>query len=496
MQPRHETDRRWGGGAKGWAAGIIGATAAAGVFAAVTLAGGPARACWWLFKTRGETVAASADPAPGAAPAPAPVPAANNDIAAGPPAPVPVPGAAPPPSAVATPAPEPVPVPVPTPAPTPAPAPAPVARTPSPCEEELARKQAVINDLERALRAAEDRNAALQRELANRPATPAPAPAPVITPDPADRKRIGELEATLREREEQLRRQGEALAARPTRDPADQRRIAELEAAVKERDENLRRAVEALTAATNKPSRDPNDLRRIAELEAALRDRDEAARRLNGDLNAAVAAAAKARTDTSDRERYEMSLAERDAMINRLRRDLLDAQSRAAIPVPAPAPVVRQNEFGQGTKMSESSDRIVITLEDRVLFDSGKADIKADAAATLNRITAFIRGKYATNLIEVVGHTDVQPVRYSGWQDNWHLSVARGLSVLRYLTGGGVDPARAKVSGRGEFSPVSSDWAANRRVEIVIWLKTPEAVAAPAPAPVVAPAVVDNPGGS
>ena len=35
--------------------------------------------------------------------------------------------------------------------------------------------------------------------------------------------------------------------------------------------------------------------------------------------------------------------------------------------------------------------------------------------------------------IGIEGHTDTQPIKYSGWESNWELSSARALSVLHYL---------------------------------------------------------------
>jgi chemotaxis protein MotB len=62
----------------------------------------------------------------------------------------------------------------------------------------------------------------------------------------------------------------------------------------------------------------------------------------------------------------------------------------------------------------------------------------------------------------------------SGWKDNWELSAARALSVLRYLVDDkGVGPERVSAIGYGEYRPVSENDSAagrklNRRVEIVI----------------------------
>ena len=76
--------------------------------------------------------------------------------------------------------------------------------------------------------------------------------------------------------------------------------------------------------------------------------------------------------------------------------------------------------------------------------------------------------------IGIEGHTDNEPIKYSGWKSNWELSTARALSVLHYLIDEkGVAPIRVSAIGYGEYRPIASNSnkegrQANRRVEIVI----------------------------
>jgi chemotaxis protein MotB len=58
-------------------------------------------------------------------------------------------------------------------------------------------------------------------------------------------------------------------------------------------------------------------------------------------------------------------------------------------------------------------------------------------------------------------------------KSNWHLSNARSISVLSYLTGVGVDERRFQIAGFADTVLVSSNNTAegralNRRVDIVI----------------------------
>jgi len=77
------------------------------------------------------------------------------------------------------------------------------------------------------------------------------------------------------------------------------------------------------------------------------------------------------------------------------------------------------------------------------------------------------------NPIRVEGYTDNLPIKNLQFYSNWELSAARAGSVVRVLSGHGVDPGRLAVIGYGEQRPVqSNDTAqgrnANRRVVIVI----------------------------
>lgn len=135
-----------------------------------------------------------------------------------------------------------------------------------------------------------------------------------------------------------------------------------------------------------------------------------------------------------------------------------------------PAPSALKTGFeGSGNVSVDSKGNITVTLEDQVLFDPGKITLKTDAKNRLTRIAGVIKQKYAGKEISVVGNTDTDPIVKSKWQDNWQLSTERALVVTRYLSQeGGVSPKKLIAAGRGEFNPVGSSKAANRRVEIVV----------------------------
>jgi chemotaxis protein MotB len=126
-------------------------------------------------------------------------------------------------------------------------------------------------------------------------------------------------------------------------------------------------------------------------------------------------------------------------------------------------------------KMMEKG--LVITFVADILFDSGKAKVRSEAYATLDKVSRVLIENVADLKIGIEGHTDNEPIQASGWKSNWELSVARALSVLHYLQDEKrVEGWRLSAIGYGEQQPVADNAAKegrqlNRRVEIVIMPK-------------------------
>lgn len=116
---------------------------------------------------------------------------------------------------------------------------------------------------------------------------------------------------------------------------------------------------------------------------------------------------------------------------------------------------------------AKKTDRgMVLTLGD-VLFDTGRAELNAGAARTLDQLAAFMKDNPERS-IQIEGYTD----SVGSDQYNQVLSERRANAVKNALADRGVMPNRVTARGFGEASPVASnDNAAgrqqNRRVEIV-----------------------------
>jgi len=128
-------------------------------------------------------------------------------------------------------------------------------------------------------------------------------------------------------------------------------------------------------------------------------------------------------------------------------------------------------------KLEMAEKGLVITFVSDVLFDSGKAKLRPEAFSSLDKVARVLNENVADFKVGIEGHTDNEPIKFSGWKSNWELSTERALSVLHYLSDQEkVAPERLSVLGYGEYVPVADNSMKNgkqlnRRVEVVIFPK-------------------------
>ena len=112
--------------------------------------------------------------------------------------------------------------------------------------------------------------------------------------------------------------------------------------------------------------------------------------------------------------------------------------------------------------------RLVITLKNDILFDSGNAALSAASVNTLNDLLWVLK-KYPKNNIVVIGHTDS-----TGSDElNNTLSIQRAKAVYDYLVANNLKTKSIQYTGYGESKPIADNSTAagralNRRVELSI----------------------------
>jgi chemotaxis protein MotB len=115
---------------------------------------------------------------------------------------------------------------------------------------------------------------------------------------------------------------------------------------------------------------------------------------------------------------------------------------------------------------------VIRLLTDRVLFDSGEAVLKPQAAPILSRVADLI-GLGGEHDVMVEGHTDSVPIRDSVYETNWELSTARASRVVRFLIASGAAKMRLGATGYASLHPIADNAtetgrSRNRRVEVVL----------------------------
>ena len=133
--------------------------------------------------------------------------------------------------------------------------------------------------------------------------------------------------------------------------------------------------------------------------------------------------------------------------------------------------------LGEREGVQVVGDRFVFPSE--VLFAPGSATLGPEGQEQVGRVAGVIR-EIADQIppeinwiLRVDGHTDKTPVSpTSPFRDNWELSEARALSVVRYMAEvQGLPPERLAATGFGEYQPVDPGdspeaLARNRRIEL------------------------------
>ncbi|OLC60187.1 MAG: hypothetical protein AUH77_00695 [Candidatus Rokubacteria bacterium 13_1_40CM_4_69_39] len=136
-----------------------------------------------------------------------------------------------------------------------------------------------------------------------------------------------------------------------------------------------------------------------------------------------------------------------------------------------------QSEISKGEiKVTQIRDKLSVQMVEKILFDSGKAEIKAQGKEVLGKVGQVLLG-VKDKQIRIEGYTDSVPIGVALRQQfptNWELSAVRATTVLRFLEEkAGVDGKNLAAVGYGPFRPVSSNdtpegKAENRRIEITL----------------------------
>jgi len=158
-------------------------------------------------------------------------------------------------------------------------------------------------------------------------------------------------------------------------------------------------------------------------------------------------------------EQLEQLIAQKDAKLDNLKSSLTRALDKFE---------------SQGLKVTQRNGKIYISMENKLLFDSGSWHVKQNGRNAIETIGNILSVNPDVEIM-IEGHTDNVPYRSKGSiKDNWDLSVKRATSVVRQLMKNKhIDPKRLVPAGRSKYLPIadnstSEGRAKNRRIEVIL----------------------------
>ena len=123
-----------------------------------------------------------------------------------------------------------------------------------------------------------------------------------------------------------------------------------------------------------------------------------------------------------------------------------------------------------GLKLEDRNGQLYVVTES-VNFASGSTRLNKATRDALTSLAETLKANPNVQLL-IEGHTDDQKlIEGAAYSDNWDLSLARAMKVVRYLIRKGANPDQLAAAGRGEYDPAASNddsegRAKNRRTDI------------------------------
>ena len=94
--------------------------------------------------------------------------------------------------------------------------------------------------------------------------------------------------------------------------------------------------------------------------------------------------------------------------------------------------LIAVNELENQLETQMTSEGLLITIRDSVLFASGSANINAEYAGVARELSEILAFNPARNVV-ITGHTDNVPMNTSEFESNWELSVLRAVNFLKII---------------------------------------------------------------
>jgi chemotaxis protein MotB len=135
-------------------------------------------------------------------------------------------------------------------------------------------------------------------------------------------------------------------------------------------------------------------------------------------------------------------------------------------------------------QISRLKGKLTVNLVEKILFESGSADIKPQGLEVLQRVGKILKSVEGKKIL-VEGHTDNVPISSrlrETFPSNWELATARAVNVVHFLQDkAGIRGDKLSACGYSQYQPVGDNRTAqgraqNRRIQIVLVPEDSQAV--------------------
>ena len=137
-----------------------------------------------------------------------------------------------------------------------------------------------------------------------------------------------------------------------------------------------------------------------------------------------------------DADKAKKALSDKEAELAKVKKDIKDA-------------------FGLGSDVAVTNQNgeMVVTLESPVNYSKGSARLNRQSRKAVESLAATMKNNPNMHLL-IEGHADNTKYSSGSGYNNWDLSVARAMNVVKRLVKMGVNPEQLTVAGRGDTAPM------------------------------------------
>ena len=169
----------------------------------------------------------------------------------------------------------------------------------------------------------------------------------------------------------------------------------------------------------------------------------------------------------------EKSMAEKERKVAELSK-IIEEQNKSMESLKQRVSDALKGFEGRGMEVSYRDGKVYVSMDEKLLFQSGKWELSQNADSALTKLSNFLMENKDIRVM-VEGHTDSLAYRGNGYIiDNWDLSAKRANAIVRrILKNKLIAPDRITSAARAEFVPVDSNSTRegrqrNRRTEIIL----------------------------